>query len=158
VEVEASSVDDKMIGDLNAVSFEASKPFGEKEAHLLDGINVLLVDDAPDNQALISRFLTLAGATVDLASNGQEGMDKALTKNYKVILMDIQMPFLDGYEATMQLRSQGYTRPIIALTAHALKEERDRCLKVGCNDHLTKPIDRRQLISQVARIVSQAAF
>ena len=157
VEVEATSVSDKMIGNLDAGEAETMKPFGEKEAHLLDGVNVLVVDDAPDNQALISRFLTLAGATVDLASNGKEGMDKALSHNYKVILMDIQMPLLDGYEATAQLRSQGYSRPIIALTAHALKEERDRCLKVGCNDHLTKPIDRRLLISQVARIVSQSA-
>lgn len=158
IEVEAPAVDDGlMISDLKIANGEAYKGFGEKEAHLLDGIHVLLVDDAPDNQALISRFLTLAGAKVDLAGNGQEGIAKAMSQDYKVILMDIQMPMLDGYEATAQLRRQGYNRPIIALTAHALKEERDRCLKVGCDDHLTKPIDRRQLISQVARIVSQSA-
>lgn len=118
---------------------------------LLKDIDVLLVDDALDNQMIFSQFLSSAGARVEVASNGQEGIEKALRGNFKVVLMDIQMPELDGYEATIRLRKQGYDRPIIALTAHALKEERDRSLKVGCTDHLTKPIDRRMLIQEVAR-------
>jgi len=122
------------------------------DSSALQGLKVLLVEDAPINQILISRFLTGAGASVDLAANGVEGVRKALAGDYEVVLMDIQMPEMDGYEATSTLRSQGYSRPIIALTAHALKEDRDRCLAAGCSDHLTKPIDRRLLISQIAHL------
>jgi len=65
------------------------------------------------------------------------------------VLMDIQMPILDGYDATMQLRHKGYSKPIVALTAHAMKEERARCLRAGCNDHLTKPVSRSNLVFTV---------
>jgi PAS domain S-box-containing protein len=117
----------------------------------LSGMNILVVDDAGDNRTLISRFLVAAGAKVDCAVDGFDGMDRALNKNYDVVLMDIQMPQLDGYSATTQLRAGGYLKPIIALTAHALKEERENSLKAGCNDHLTKPIDRTTLIDSVAK-------
>jgi len=119
----------------------------------LSGVNVLLVDDAPDNQTVIGLFLGSAGAHVDFASNGHEGIDKALEGNYDVVLMDIQMPKLDGYEATKILRKKGFQTPIIALTAHALKKERDRCLKVGCTDHFTKPIDYEKLVTLIDQIV-----
>lgn len=119
------------------------------DAHLLDGIKVLLVEDSPINQILISRFLTMAGAQVDFAKNGFEGLKKAIGGDFGVVLMDIQMPEMDGYEATIKLRDIGYKRPIIALTAHAMKEDRERCLKAGMSDYLTKPIDREMLIGQV---------
>nr|HMN68193.1 response regulator [Bdellovibrionales bacterium] len=73
--------------------------------------------------------------------------------DFEVVLMDIQMPRVDGYQATTRLRAAGFTKPIIALTAHALNEERERCLKTGCNSHLTKPIDRRQLIQSLIEIM-----
>jgi PAS domain S-box-containing protein len=117
----------------------------------LTGMTILVVDDAGDNRTLISRFLIAAGAHVDCAVDGFDGMDRALKKNYDVVLMDIQMPQLDGYSATTRLRAGGYQKPIIALTAHALKEERESSLKAGCNDHLTKPIDRGTLIDRVAK-------
>ncbi len=126
-----------------------------KEKELLKGIHILLVDDAPDNQTVIGLFLGLAGATVEYADNGLEGVQKAMAGNFNVVLMDIQMPHLDGYEATKQLRSQGYDTPIIALTAHALKEERDRCISAGCTDHFTKPVDRLKLINLVSHVVHQ---
>ncbi len=125
----------------------------QNEKEILRGINVLLVDDAPDNQTVIGLFLGLAGAHVEFADNGEEGVEKALAGDFNVVLMDIQMPHVDGYEATRRLRRQGYDKPIIALTAHALKEERDRCLSVGCTDHFTKPIDRTKLISLVNQVV-----
>ncbi len=117
----------------------------------LAGAKILLVEDAEDNQILISHFLRKSGAEIDLACNGKEGMEKALANDYSVVLMDIQMPLLDGYEATSRLRQAGYDRPIIALTAHALKEERELALRTGCNGHLTKPIDRRELINSLKK-------
>ena len=135
---------------------EHSRNIHKKNAHLLEGVKILLVDDAPDNQTVIGLFLGSAGAHVEFADNGLEGVNKALAGNYNLVLMDIQMPQVDGYEATQRLREQGYKKPIIALTAHALKEERDRCLSVGCTDHFTKPIDRDKLISLVNQVVTQA--
>ncbi len=128
------------------------KKMSTKDKNILRDVNVLLVDDAADNQTLIGHFLGLAGANVEFADNGAEGVEKAMAGDYNVVLMDIQMPHVDGYEATRRLRTQGYDKPIIALTAHALKEERDRCLKVGCTDHFTKPIGREKLISLVDRV------
>jgi hypothetical protein len=115
----------------------------------LDGIKVLLVEDSPDNQMLISRLLKLAGATVETASDGKEAVETANKNNYDVLLMDLQMPVMDGYEATAMLRKEGYNGRIIALTAHALNEERERCLKSGFDDHLSKPINRELLIQRV---------
>jgi PAS domain S-box-containing protein len=120
----------------------------------LQGAKVLLVEDAEDNQVLISHFLRKAGAQVETANNGVEAVEKALAGDYTAVLMDIQMPFMDGYEATAHLRKSGYLRPIIALTAHALKEERDKALHVGCNFHLTKPINRAELIASVQKILT----
>ena len=116
----------------------------------LAGLNVLLIEDLVDNQELISSFLIDAGAAVDIADNGTTGIERALSGAYDVVLMDIQMPGLDGYEATTRLRARGYAGPIIALTAHALAEERARSRTAGCSDHLTKPIDWVELVDRVA--------
>ncbi len=121
----------------------------------LEGVKVLLVEDSQDNQILTSRFLTLAGAHVDIAQDGIEGIALAQTLSHDIILMDIQMPNLDGYSATSRLRKQGYDRPIIALTAHALKEEKMKCLAVGCNAYLSKPIDRINLIEQIRKCLAE---
>ena len=115
----------------------------------LKGAKILLAEDAKDNQILIRRFLESSGAVIDIANNGEEAIEKALSNDYEVVLMDIQMPVIDGYEATLRLRQAGYQKPIIALTAHALREEREKCLRTGCNGHLTKPLDRRRLIESL---------
>ena len=116
----------------------------------LRGIRVLLVDDARDNQVLLSHLLKRAGADVLIASNGQEGLDRAIQGNFDVVLMDIQMPGgLDGYEATSRLRASGYSKPIIALTAHSRSADRERSFQVGCNYHLTKPIDKKTLFETI---------
>jgi PAS domain S-box-containing protein len=120
----------------------------------LTTLKVLVVDDSPENQLLINKFLTMAGARVETANNGREGVQKALKGQFNLILMDLQMPEMDGFEAMAELRKLGYTQPIIALTAHAMKEDRRRCLESGFNDHLTKPIDRHTLLQTLAEYCS----
>lgn len=121
---------------------------------LLLGKVILLAEDSYDNQLLIKKFLTLAGAEVDTALNGHEAIQKASVRDYDVILMDVQMPELDGIAATKKLRDNGYSKPIVALTAHALREERDKTLEAGCDDHLTKPIQRHELVRRVAALTN----
>ncbi len=115
----------------------------------LKDLSVLLVEDSHDNQDLLSQFLQAAGAKVQIAENGKIGIQQALEGKFDVVLMDIQMPILDGYRATRELRQHSFNKPILALTAHALKEERERCLAAGCDDHLVKPISRDELLRKV---------
>ncbi|MCM2282811.1 MAG: response regulator [Bdellovibrionaceae bacterium] len=122
----------------------------------LQGIRVLLAEDARDNQVLVSRFLEMAGAVVEVAQNGEEAIRKVEEREYDLILMDLQMPVLDGYGATVRLRNQGYARPIIALTAHSMRGERERCLELGFDDHLTKPVDRGGLLEEVAEFARRS--
>ena len=116
----------------------------------LSDLDILVVDDSLDNLLFITKILSLSGAYVESAPNGKMGIEKAMNGYYDVILMDLQMPEMDGYEATRELRRLNYNRPIIALTAHAMKEERKRCLDSGFNDHITKPVDRKFLIQTLS--------
>lgn len=117
----------------------------------LKGVKVLVVDDAKDNRLLLSHYLKILGAETDMAFNGREALERAMGNEYDVILMDIQMPEMDGYTATSKLRSMGYTKPIVALTAHAMTEVRKKCLSVGCSDYLTKPVYPKDLKSVIQR-------
>jgi PAS domain S-box-containing protein len=119
---------------------------------ILSGLRVLLVEDSPDNQTLISIYLRRAGASVDIASDGQQGYDRATNESFHVVLMDIQMPTMDGITAIKKLRANGYKKQVIALTAHAMKEERTRCLAAGFDDFLSKPVASTVLVSRLARI------
>ncbi len=112
----------------------------------LAGVKVLVIDDAPDNQHLLWRYLTKHGAIVQTVDNGLVGYRTALVGDFDIVLMDIQMPVMDGYTATSKLREAGYRKPVIALTAHAMNEVRKKALNVGYTDHLTKPINQAELI------------
>ena len=116
---------------------------------------ILMVEDGPDNQRVIRHVLERAGYDVTSADNGLIGVELALAAveegtPFQAILMDVQMPVLDGYEATRRLRASGYTGAIIALTAHALPSERQRCLEAGCDGFATKPIERLLLLETIA--------
>lgn len=119
-----------------------------------NSLNILLVDDSFDNQLIVTHLLRRTGARIETANNGKEGVEKALTGNFDIVLMDLQMPVLDGYGAIQQLKKLGYNKPIIALTAHAMKEERARCLQSGFSDHISKPVDRQLLIKVISDCAS----
>lgn len=116
----------------------------------LEGRRLLLVEDLVDNQKLLSRFLTAEGAVVEIARNGQEGVLKATMADYDLVLMDIQMPILDGFSATSKLRERGFEKPVIALTAHAMSDVRRKCMDAGCDDYITKPVNREQLVRMIS--------
>ena len=125
---------------------------------------VLLVEDGPDNRRLTSYILIKAGAEVAFAEDGREAVEKALAAQpgfgrrhgevrepFDLILMDMQMPVMDGYEATSRLRQEGYRGPIVALTAHAMRHDRDKCFEAGCDAFVSKPVDRQTLLEIVAK-------
>ena len=115
----------------------------------LSGTRILLAEDSPDNEALIRAYLKQTGAEIHVARDGVEALQKALESDFDLILMDIQMPRMDGLEATRRLRQKNFKRPILALSAHALAEEVQRSLAAGCQAHLTKPVTRKTLIKGI---------
>lgn len=121
---------------------------------VLRGKRILLVDDAPDNRALIKAYLKETEASLETACDGIEGLELAQSREYDLALMDIQMPGMDGYEVTKRLRAQGYKKPIVALSAHAMKDEINQCHVAGCTMHLAKPVKRADLVKTITKLIS----
>lgn len=150
------TTDAKPISELSVIPKATAASNGPKIA--LHG-RILLAEDGPDNQRLIAFHLRKAGAEVVLADNGAIALkliEEADTP-FDLLLTDMQMPELDGYGLAQALRGRGCDIPIVALTAHAMAEDRERCLKAGCNDYATKPIDRDELLATCAAWVGKRA-
>lgn len=116
---------------------------------------VLIVDDAIDNRLLLEMFLKKYQVETVSAANGKEAIEAASNSHFDLILMDVQMPVMDGFEAVKQLREKNYSQPIIALTAHAMRGDRERCIENGFDDYIQKPINRQTLEECLNRYLSQ---
>lgn len=118
-------------------------------ADVLAGVRILLAEDSPVNQRLILSVLRRTGAELEVVENGRLAVNRATETSFDLILMDMQMPEMDGYQATRMLCEQGVSVPIVALTAHAMSGDRERCLSAGCADYVAKPVHVHQLIETI---------
>ena len=132
---------------------------GPRKSSGLNG-KILLAEDFIPTQRLIATLLRKAGATVDVADNGKDAVELTnlatdQSAPYDLIIMDMQMPVLDGYRAMERIRTMGHAGPVIALTAHATEGDREKCLRAGCTDYATKPIDRRRLLKLCKSLIAE---
>ncbi|MBE0592953.1 MAG: response regulator [Gemmatimonadales bacterium] len=120
---------------------------------------ILLVEDNEMNRDMLSRRLTRKGYEVAIAVDGREGVERAKEGTYDLVLMDMSLPEIDGWEATRLLRSASETSavPIIALTAHAMSGDRERALEAGCDDYDTKPIELERLLAKIEALLNRDA-
>ena len=133
----------------------SSRATGARVGMTPNGKTVLLVEDNEDNRIVYSTILRHFGYKVTEALNGEEGISKARSEHPDLILMDISIPIIDGWEATQVLKHDPLTRhiPIIALTAHALASDREKAMEVGCDGYLAKPCEPRAVVAEVQRFL-----
>jgi len=117
---------------------------------------ILLVEDNEDNRDMLSRRLERKGFDVSLAVDGQQGVDKAKSDLPDIVLMDMSLPVMDGWEATKNIKNNSETAniPVIALTAHAMSSDREKAIEAGCDDYDTKPVDLQRLLAKINGLLS----
>ena len=146
-----------VVGDMAHIQSELA-PIDSLSLELLENCRILLAEDNRNNQILAKKFLTDVGCHIDIAVNGQEALEKVTRGTYDMVLMDIQMPIMDGMQATEAIRKlaapQGHI-PIIAMTAHALKEEENNYRRQGMNEYISKPFDPRQLYATLLKVLCE---
>ena len=133
-------------------STSAEPAYSANDINLAEPLRILMAEDNPINQRVGKLILQRAGFHIDLVADGNEALEAHRSKPYDMILMDCQMPMMDGFEASRQIRSLQQRQPvIIAVTANALVGERERCLKAGMDDYLSKPFQAEQLVAVVKK-------
>jgi CheY-like chemotaxis protein len=125
----------------------------EIPAIVYSGLRILLADDSEENRFLVRGYLKSSGCIIDEVENGAQAVERFRQRAYDIVLMDAEMPVLDGYAATREMRALG-SAPILLLTAHAFHDARDRAVRAGCTEHLTKPIKKAALIKAINRYAS----
>jgi two-component system, cell cycle response regulator DivK len=122
-------------------------------------VRILLVEDNPDNRDMLSRRLLRRGFELSFAADGLEAVERASSERPDLVLMDLSLPQIDGWEATRRIKSDAATRaiPVIALTAHAMAGDRERAMDAGCDDYDTKPVDLPRLLGKIEALLSGAA-
>ena len=143
---------DKLVAEFDQNYVEPEETIIKIEPDSMTG-KVLLAEDTADNQKLISMYVTRTGASVEVVSNGKQAVERALKEDFDLILMDMQMPVMGGMEAMSKLREKGYTKPIVALTANALRENLEQSLRAGLDEYLTKPVDLNRFNSVLKRFL-----
>ncbi|NQU15629.1 MAG: response regulator, partial [Desulfobacteraceae bacterium] len=126
----------------------------KEDAPEIRPLHILLVEDAKENRIVVKAFLKKAPHTIEVAENGRVGVDKFVSGEFDLVLMDMRMPVMDGYAATGEIRkwedeNRKDATPIIALTAHALIEDKQKCLDAGCTDYLPKPLKKADLLKKI---------
>jgi PAS domain S-box-containing protein len=143
----------------------AERPYSAPSTHSADAFNlngrILIAEDGEDNQRLLRHYFARANANFELVTDGKQAIDRAIAEAangtpFDVILMDMQMPVLDGYSAVRRLRESGYKLPIVALTANVLHEQRQRAIAAGCDDFVGKPFDRKKLFECCQRLIERS--
>jgi two-component system cell cycle response regulator DivK len=114
---------------------------------------ILLVEDNEMNRDMLSRRLIKKGFEVEMAVDGEEGYSKGKSSDYTIILMDMSLPKMDGWEITQKLRADGIKTPIIALTAHALESDKKKCMDAGCDEFETKPVELPRLLEKINKFI-----
>ena len=149
------------VADDQATAIHASEPAQTSvDAEPPQSLRVLLAEDHPVNQKFAVRVLEKAGHCVFVASNGREAVDAWQKDRYDVVLMDVQMPEMDGMEATASIRNLESSAepprhtPIIAMTANAMKGDREQCLEAGMDGYISKPVKRRTLFAEIDRVLA----
>ena len=142
-------------GDLTRAASKSRERPSEATEPRLDGASILVIDDSPDILKLVTSLLKRWGANPLPVGGPKQGLEAAAAQNFDLIVTDLQMPEMDGYEVVRRLRASGFERPIVALTAHALREDLDRCLAVGCNGCISKPINQAALLHLLNSMLQQ---